>query len=129
EERTRDMTRHPMNALVAAVLFLPLVACDGLRDEMLAGLPGRDAVSIEVPSSEGQALSLGETSEFYQMTYNVSRTINGGILGVFDLIDHIVAHPATVSEENRRVWGPSEPRGLERNAFMFTAERTEPGHF
>ncbi len=119
----------PYAMFAAAALCLPLVACGGLRDEMLAGLPSQEDVSIDVPAAEGQALSLGETSEFYEITYNVSRTINGGLLGVFDLIEHIVAYPATVSEENRRVWGPSEPRGLERNSFRFTAERVEEGHF
>lgn len=123
------MNRHPMNALVAVALCLPLAACGGLQDEMLEGMPSRDDLSIDVPASDGQALSLGERSGFYEMTYGVSRTVNGGIAGVFDLIDHIVALPPTVSEENRRVWGPSQPRGLERNSFMFTAERVVPGRF
>lgn len=123
------MNRHPMTALAALALCLPLTACGGLRDELLAGLPSRDDVSIDVPGSEGQALSLGETSEFYEITWNVSRTINGGLYAIFDLIEHIVALPPTVSEEDRRVWGPSEPRGLERNAFRFTAERVVEGQF
>lgn len=123
------MNLPPMNALAAAALCLSLTACGGLRDEMLEGMPSRDDVSIDVPSSEGQALSLGEQSPFYEMTYGVSRTVNGGILGVFELIDRIIEHPPTVSEENRRVWGPSEPRGLERNAFKFTAERVAEGQF
>lgn len=123
------MNRHRMHWLAAAALCLPLTACGGLRDELLEGMPNREDVTLDVPGSEGQALALGETSEFYEMTWNVSRTINGGILFVFDLIDHIVALPPTESDENRRVWGPSEPRGLERNAFRFTAERVDEGHF
>lgn len=123
------MNRHWMNTLAAAALCLPLTACGGVRDELLAGLPSRDDVSIDVPGNDGQALSLGETSEFYRITYGVSRTINGGLYWIYDLIDHIVSLPPTESDENRRVWGPSEPRGLERNSFRFTAVRVAADQF
>lgn len=109
-------------ALCACVLALPLAACG--RDPFLSALPGAEDVSIRVPESAGQALSLGERSEFYETTRNVSRGINGGIAGVFGLMDLIVQHPPTVREENVRVWGPSEPRGLEDTSYKFTVELT-----
>ena len=82
------------------------------QDEFLEALPTAGDVNITVPGQDAQALSLGETSDYYRMTRNVSRGVNGGIGGVFLLIERIVQSPASVREENFRQWGPSEPLGL-----------------
>lgn len=121
--------KHRLLSATAAALLLPLVSACGMRNEFLEALPSAEDVTVDVPGQEGQALALGETSDFYRTTWNVSRGVNGGILMVFGLIDRIVRMPPTVSEENFRQWGPSEPQGLERNSFRFTAERVEEGHF
>jgi hypothetical protein len=123
------MNKKHLSSLTACVLLLPLTTACGLRNEFLEALPTADDVAITVPGQDAQALDLGETSEFYQATRNVSRGINGGIGAVFLLTERIVRSPASVSEENFRQWGPSEPQGLERNSFKFTAERVEEGHF
>lgn len=114
-------------ALCACILSLPLAACG--RDPFLGAIPTTEDISIRVPESAGQALSLGERSEFYETTRNVSRGINGGIIAVFALMDAIVHQPPTVKEENLRVWGPSEPRGLEDVSYKFTVERTADNEY
>jgi hypothetical protein len=111
-----------------SVFFLALstlwVGCD-TPDPFLDVLPAEADVSVDVPESSGQALSLNERSEFYEVTYNVSRGINAHIKAVFAIMHAIVQQPATTSEEDRRVWGPSEPEGLERLSYRFTVTRID----
>jgi hypothetical protein len=125
------MNRRLLSTLAVALALPTLTAC-GLRNELLQGLPSSEDVQIKVPGSEGgQALSIGETSEFYEATWRTSRGVNGGILMVFGLIDRITNYPATTVDEDTQtaVWGPSEPEGLERNAWRFTAQKVEEGQF
>jgi hypothetical protein len=124
------MKKLPFSKLAALALLLPLATACGLRgDEFLQALPTTDDVKLNVPGQDGQALALGETSEFYEMTWNISRGVNGHVGAVFLLIERIVSMPPSVSEENMRQWGPSEPQGLERNSFKFTAYKVAEGEF
>lgn len=122
----RKLTTPSYVLLVASALAL--TAC-GRGDEFLTALPTADVVRINVPEGQGQALALGETSEFYETTYQVSRFINGSIGGVFLIMGAIVSTEPTVEEENLRVWGPSEPQGLERMSYRFTVEKTAENTF
>jgi hypothetical protein len=119
---------RPTFALVLAA-SLSLVGCGRGGDEFRNALPSADALKINVPEGQGQALALGETSEFYEATYNTSRFINGTLGGVFVIMGAITLTEPTVEEENMRQWGPSEPEGLERKSYRFTVEKVEEGTF
>lgn len=117
----------PSLALLCAA-SVGLTACGRGGDEFLTALPTAEDVRINVPEGE-QAVALGETSEMYELTYGVSRFLNGSVGAVFVIMGAIVATEPTVEEDNLRVWGPSEPRGLERKSWRFTVEKTGEGTF
>jgi hypothetical protein len=104
-------------------------ACGLANDNaLLRAVPQRGTVSMNVPASQGQALSLGETSPFYQSTVSISTSVNGGIAGVYNVIEAITALPPTSTDNATvAVWGPSQPRGLERNSFRLTVTKVSDG--
>ena len=107
---------------------LALTACNGAGD-FRSAVPQRDNVQMRVPQSGGQALTLGETASLYSESVKIATSVNGGVLWVFDVIDLIIAQPPTTLDETSAVWGPSEPRGLERLSYRFTVVKLEEQHF
>jgi hypothetical protein len=120
-------------APVLSLAALATTACDGAAAFRRA-VPQKETVALRVPGGDSggkltQALTLGEQAPLYGQTVAIATSVNGGVLWVFDVIDHILALPPTTVDENVAVWGPSEPRGLERISYRFTVERVEEGHF
>jgi hypothetical protein len=100
------------------------------QNDLRLGVPGKGDVTLNVPgaSTDGQALRVGDTSELYAATAKIASDVNGGVGFVFDLGDRIMALPPTDTDgETYAVWGPSEPRGLERNSFRFTVNKVAEG--
>lgn len=91
-------------------------------------LPEDRHVSINVPGGGGQAL-VGERSDFYETTYNVSRGINGGVGWVLGLSRAISLQQPTSNSGNTYIWGPSRPQGLESISWRFTAEKQAERHW
>ncbi len=114
------MSRTP----ILRTWFASVTLCAGLAgfsgcapkeegNEYRKALPTTDTVAVKVPQSSGQALTestqnalLNETAEFYQMTRDVSRSINGGVVWVLTLIHTVVQHPPTDVTDNSATWGP-----------------------
>lgn len=121
------MMRIALHSL-PALTVLALAGCSP-GAEYSSALPQRDNVQMRVPQSGGQALTVGETASLYEDSVRIATNVNGGVLWVFDVIDLIVAHPPTTLDETTAVWGPSEPRGLERLSYRFTVVKIEEAHF
>ena len=126
------MSRFLRPVAISAVLATAALgsAC-GANDLRLA-VPGKGDVTLNVPGAddEGQALRVGATSELYVTTADLARGINGGVGLVFDLSERIINLPPTDTDgDTYAVWGPSEPRGLERNAFRFTVNKIDEAQF
>jgi len=119
------MTKISTTLLAASALSLT-VGC-GRADPFVDALPSAADVEIKVPEHQGQALGTGERSELYNHTYNISRGVNAHIGAVFAIIDAIVHTPPSEEGEDYRVWGPSEPRGLDRLSYRFSAQLAEEG--
>ena len=104
-----------------------LSACNA--NPFAAVVPSRGQVRLNVPgaATEGsQALLAGANSDLHASTLNIANTVNGGVGFVFRLVDEITAQPPTETDnETFAVWGPSEPRGLERNSFRFTVNKVD----
>ena len=114
---------------VTAAALLALSGC-GRNANPLLGVPLRGQVQLNVPATNGgQALSVGETSAFYEITRALSLDINSHVAWVFDIVEAIVALPPTSTEGNTAVWGPSEPEGLERLSHRFTVVDNGDGTF
>lgn len=103
-------------------------------NDFRSAVPTLGQVNLNVPgadaSDDGQALLAGNQSELYRTTVDLARGINGGVGAVFNLSERIIALPPTDTDgETYAIWGPSEPRGLERNSFRFTVNRIADGEF
>lgn len=127
-------SRRPSSiaAVIAAVIAsVALGSACGVNELRLA-VPGKGDVTLNVPGAadDGQALRAGATSELSVITADLARGINGGIGLVFDLSERIIDLPPTDTDgDSYAVWGPSEPRGLERNSFRFTVNKIDDGQF
>lgn len=113
---------------LSSTLVASLAAC-GAADGFKSAVPSRDNVTMRVPESQGQALTAGEIAPMYQESVKIATSVNGGVLWAFDVVEFITDHPPTTVEENQAVWGPSEPRGLERLSFKFTVNKIVEGQF
>ncbi len=112
---------------IALTLMIAATAC-GRAQQFASAVPTKDQVRMNVPANN-QALAAGDQSELYLATLGISTSVNGGVLWVFDVIEAILGMPPTTLDEDQAVWGPSEPRGLERLSYRFTVNRVEEGHY
>jgi hypothetical protein len=116
--------------LMIASTFAILSACDPQGSALLRAVPQRASVSVNVPTASGQALSLGETSPFYQSTVAIAASVNGGVGAVYNIIDAITRFPPTETDgETFATWGPSVPQGLERNSFRLQVSKVSEGEY
>jgi len=70
-------------------------------------LPTADDVSIKVPGqAAASAWAVGDISEYYRITRDVSRTLNGGAAWVLILAHTIVQYPPTSVDGDTYTWGP-----------------------
>jgi hypothetical protein len=96
-------------------------------------IPNSGQVRLNVPGADagdGQALLVGSEASFYVATRDLANSINGGVGFVFKLVEEITKLPPTeTDEETFAVWGPSEPRGLEKNSFRFTVNKGDDESF
>lgn len=112
---------------IAITLMVAATAC-GRAQQFVSAVPTKDQIRMNVPANN-QALAAGDQSELYLATLGISTSVNGGVLWVFDVIEAILGMPPTTIDEDQAVWGPSEPRGLERLSYRFTVDRVAEGHF
>ena len=127
------LARSQKLAVALALVGLTGTAACRPQNPLAAVVPGRAQLRLNVPGAAhdaGQALHVGDNSEFYAATVQIADAINGGVGGVFDLVETILSLPAADSDgETYAVWGPSVPRGLERNSFRFTVNKIADGEF
>jgi hypothetical protein len=95
-------------ALTATTLLsLAATGCiakqDGPNEEIQRALPTADQVSIKLPAN---GRTIGDLADYYRVTRDVTRTLNGGSAWVLILIHAIVQHPPTAVNGNVYTWGP-----------------------
>jgi len=115
---------RPLALLALSATATLTAACNdnGLRD----GVPAQGLLTLNVPTEDGQALSTGAASDLFRLTRTIALNVNGSVGFVFSLSEQILALPPTETDnETYAVWGPSEPRGLERNSFRFTVNKVD----
>jgi hypothetical protein len=125
---------RPLAFALAIAGVAGTTACDRLAGAAMAAVvPTRGQVRLNVPGATeggGQALRVGSSSELYAATVGIADQINGGVGNVFRLVEAILALPPTDTDgDTYAVWGPSQPRGLERNSFRFTVNKVEEGEY
>jgi hypothetical protein len=90
-------------SLAAAACVQPQSGADG--QAIRHALPTADGVKIEVPEGASYR-ALGELADYYVVTRNVSRDLNGGAAWVLILVHTIVQFPATSVDGDTYTWGP-----------------------
>lgn len=114
--------------LLMSAALASTTAC-GRNVDLSDIIPEDKAVSINVPGQGGGQALLGARSDLYETTYNISRGVNGTVGFVLGLSRAISQQRPTSQEGDTYVWGPSEPNGLERISYKFTANKIEEGHY
>ena len=97
-----------MKTALASLAFTSLIATgcvkqDDPPDAITKAIPTADQVAIKLPA---QARSLGAVADYYKVTRDVTRTLNGGSAWVLILIHTIVGYPVTSISGNVYTWGP-----------------------
>ena len=128
-----------MKRLLALLLALALLAVapacvpedeeETGADEEYQVVPSAKTLSIDVPDSEDTGGLIGETAEFYNFTRGVSFAVNVRAAIILGTLDFITAWPATTSGEDYRIWGPSEPKGLEKNSWRLVVKKIDENRF
>lgn len=113
-----------------------LTACQ--QNPFAKVIPNQGQVRLNVPGADSadraggleQALLVGSEAGFYVATRDLAQQVNGGVGAVFQIVDDITRLPPTDTDgETYAVWGPSEPRGLEKNSFRFTVTEVDDGTY
>jgi hypothetical protein len=73
-------------------------------DGIARTIPTADRVSIKLPQNANR--ELGALADYYVVTRNVTRTLNGGTAWVLVLVHTIVQYPVTSTNGNVYTWGP-----------------------
>lgn len=126
------MKTRTLAAFLGCAMLTACGAVDGDFDTKKV-VPEDRAVTLAVPGNAELAAAagtgkrhdaVGQRAEFYALTYQISRTLNGHAIALLAVVRGVLAFPATTSDGDKRVWGPYTPGGLEPNTFRFTAEKT-----
>ena len=130
------MTSARNLALASLSCFSLLGACRPLEDdvdEYRNAIPRQETVSMQVPAGSGAGQQLvvesqgqplrGATSDFYVVTYRVSRAVNGAGAFVLGLVKLVVSHPATTVTADTAVWGPWPGEALDPLVYKVTVKR------
>lgn len=89
------------------VLSIAATGCikqDGPPEEIARAIPTAEQVRIKLPANA--ARTLGDLANYYVVTRDVTRTLNGGTGWVLVLVHAIVQYPVTSIDGNVYTWGP-----------------------
>lgn len=101
-----------MRAPTLAALLLATACTSGPADQARAILPD-DRLLIDESGFSDLARGLGEPSEAYALTWDVTREVNGGLGEVLALVEAIASFDPTWSDdEDLALWGPWEDGGV-----------------
>lgn len=128
--RSMSIAKTLKRVVTAGATFGLLAGCGlGLfGNEFAAVLPGDEQVRINMVGGEASGQSLvddeSKRAGMYDITWGVTRGINGMVVGLLATTRWIVGMPPSERPDpDHAVWGPSDPKGLERLQFKATAER------
>ncbi|HTM22096.1 MAG TPA: hypothetical protein VL172_16355 [Kofleriaceae bacterium] len=92
-------------------------------------LPTADGVAIKVPGQNAAAtFAIGDVAEYYRVTRDVSRTLNGGAAWVLILVHAVVQYPPTTVDGNVYTWGPGS-NALDPADWRLTVVDNEDGTY
>ncbi|MBN1959893.1 MAG: hypothetical protein JW841_03015 [Deltaproteobacteria bacterium] len=97
---------------ILLVSILASVACkeeEEKTNNFSSAIPSREAITIQTPESQNHnALTIGERSEYYTLTRAITLSVNVLIVGIFSILEDIIALPPTTIDGNKAIWGPGD---------------------
>ena len=99
--------RKLISTTVASLAAVSLAACIQPQDDkhpIARAIPTAEEVQIKLPDASPR--TVGELSEWYVVTRDVTRMLNGGTAWVLIVVHAIVQYPPTSQDGNRYTWGP-----------------------
>ncbi|HUB05584.1 MAG TPA: hypothetical protein VMB50_01210 [Myxococcales bacterium] len=123
------MRRFWMSSLILAIT----AACgpSALEDEARSALPTQDQVALQAPGgapgTSSAAVTVGDHSDYYQLTWDMSSAVNGGVGATLLLLQAVVAQHATSCTATSCTWGPGST-ALDPNTYelVVTKQATTP---
>jgi hypothetical protein len=121
--------------ILLALCALSVVGCvpqDETSDdaEFKQAIPLAQSMVLEVPASQGSGqLALGDKSSLYELTRLVSGNVNAHVAVILAYPALISLLPPTEKGEGFRVWGPSEPQGLEKISWRMRMDKISADRF
>jgi len=102
------MTRHITLSVVLAASFALSGCIQQAEDHPIKQIiPRADDVKIKLPEGGATAVwAVGDVAEYYKITRNISRGLNGGAAWVLLVVHTIVQFPPTTVDGNTYTWGP-----------------------
>ena len=88
---------------VASLAATGCIKQDAPPDEIARAIPTAEQVRIKLPNS---GKTLGDLANYYVVTRDVTRNLNGGTAWVLILVHTIVQYPVTEISGNTYTWGP-----------------------
>lgn len=90
-----------------------------LCNACLKAAPDPDSLEVTIPENDkgyakgfAKESELGGLPEYYDLTVDVSRSLNFWILGMLGQLDEILTYPPTQTDDDTCFWGPFIPNGL-----------------
>jgi len=104
------MIKHITLSAVLTISFA-LTGCIQQAEEhpIKQAIPHAEDVRIKLPDNGGAASSawaLGQVADYYHMTRDISRSLNGGAAWVLIIVHAIVQYPPTTVDGDTYTWGP-----------------------
>lgn len=117
--------KRVLGYLSAALLVLASAGCGKAGNEasFRAGVPDDGSVQIKVPQKAGALV--GQTADWYKITYGVTTAVNGTVAGILGILHAVVSQPATSHPSaNVYVWGPGHGSPLDPLVYRLTVTDT-----
>lgn len=136
---------HHFNKTLTGLVFATLLATGCVQQEapehIARAIPTAESVRINLPDSAARVVIpnedgvsssrnavLGELAEYYVVTRNVTRDLNGGAGWVLALVHAVVQHPPTTVDGNVYTWGPGSD-ALDPADYRLIVTENDDGSF
>ncbi|HUS68432.1 MAG TPA: hypothetical protein VMZ28_28050 [Kofleriaceae bacterium] len=126
---------HIGRSLLIASLAASLTGCihehqDDAGDEVARAIPRADEVKINLPQTDTEFQALGQIADYYRLTRNVTRSLNGGAAWVLIVVHAIVDnYPATSVDGNVYTWGPWDEGALAPAIYRLVVTANDDGTY
>lgn len=120
--------------LIASSLAAGLAGCikeqNEHADDVARAIPRAEEVRINLPQTEAEFQALGQIADYYRLTRNVTRSLNGGAAWVLIVVHAIVDnYPPTTVDGDVYTWGPWDDGALAPAIYRLVVTANDDGTY